>query len=188
MAMYNKSDFNFRELDEKDLETVRYWRNQDHVRAVMLTDHLISADEHDDWYSRLKKDDTSFHQIVEYKGKGIGLFYVTEIDRRNNTCSWGFYVGGEHPLPGIGAAIEYLGIEYMFETLQIRKVWAEVLAKNSKVLHMNKGFGFTEEGRLRGQVWKEDRFEDIVIIGMFDYEWKEIKDIVGVKIFGLGTE
>lgn len=182
--MYKKTDFTFRELDEKDLETVRHWRNQDHVRAAMFTDHLISAEEHHDWYSRLQEDDTSFHLIVEYRGKDIGLFYVTEIDRRNNTCSWGFYLGSEHPLPGIGAVIEYLGLEYMFETLQIRKVWAKVLANNSKVLHMHRGFGFTEEGRLRGQVRKEDRFEDIVIIGMFDYEWQGIKDTIGVKIFG----
>lgn len=174
--MYNRNDFSFRNLEQKDLYLIRTWRNQDYVRAAMLTDHIISEEEHQNWFVRLAEDNQCIYLIVTYKGIDIGVTYFTEINRKNETCSWGFYLGDLLARPGIGAVVEYLSLDHIFENLKIRKVWIEVLIGNQNALSMNKSFGFQEEGRLRAHVSKGDGFEDVILLGMFRSDWIKNKN------------
>jgi bacterioferritin (cytochrome b1) len=51
--MYKRNDFSFRRLEQKDLNLIRCRRNQEYVRSVMLTDHIISEEEHQNWFASL---------------------------------------------------------------------------------------------------------------------------------------
>ena len=169
--MYKRNDFSFRNLEQKDLNLIRYWRNQEYVRSAMLTDHIISEEEHQNWFVSIAGNNQCIYQIVAYKDADIGVSCIKEIDRKNDTCLWGFYLGDPFARPGIGAALEYLSLDYIFETLQMRKVWVEVLISNQNALSMNKSFGFQEDGRLRAHVLKGEDFEDVIILSIFRCDW-----------------
>jgi UDP-4-amino-4,6-dideoxy-N-acetyl-beta-L-altrosamine N-acetyltransferase len=173
--MYQRNNFTFRSIEEKDLNQIRCWRNRKDVRSAMLTDHIISKEEHQNWFVNIAGNNQCIYQIVTYRDVDIGLSNITEIKIKNETCSWGFYLGDPFARPGIGASVEYLSLDFIFETLQMRKVWVEVLISNQNALSMNKSFGFQEEGRLRAHVRKGEDFEDVIILSMFRSDWVKTK-------------
>ena len=47
-----------RMLEYRDLDLVLQWRNTDRIRKNMFSDHIISVDEHYQWFSSLDKKKT----------------------------------------------------------------------------------------------------------------------------------
>lgn len=173
--MAEKTDFQLREMEEKDLEMVLAWRNQPLIRANMYTDHSITLEEHQVWFSRIKKDSTSVYLICEQKGVPIGCVNFVQIDRKNKKAFWGFYLGEEVGAPGRGSIMEYLAVEYAFGLLRLRKLCAEVFSFNEKVLKLHSKFGFQVEGIYKQHVLKNDKFEDVVAIALFPEDWSLLK-------------
>ena len=58
---------NFVNLNDKEKEIVRSWRNTDAVRIWSLTDHIISIDEHYNFIEKLKEDNQNFYWLVKNK-------------------------------------------------------------------------------------------------------------------------
>jgi methionyl-tRNA formyltransferase len=170
--MFVFEDYRLRQLTEQDLNLVRNWRNSDHVRANMYTDHIISEEEHRAWFQRVMVDPTVRYLILEYRDRPVGLVNFTAIDTRNSKCMWGFYLG-ETDLPrGSGTIMGYLSMNYVFEEIQIRKVSGEVLDFNEPSQKLFRRLGFTEEGRLRQHVLKNGRYADVVLFSLLAGKWR----------------
>ncbi len=169
-------DFCLRELTENDLEMVLTWRNSDWVRAYMYTDHVITMDEHRAWFARMQEDPKSVYLVFEELGVPLGIVNFIQIDRENGKALWGFYLGPEHPPRGRGSIMEYLALDYAFETLKLRKLCGEVFAFNQHVLKLHRKFGFREEGCLRKHILKNGDYVDVIPISIFTDEWAACKD------------
>ena len=173
--MSKRKDYRLRPLAETDLEKVLEWRNSERIRANMYTDHLINMDEHRAWFERTKQREDSVHLIFEYQAHPVGVVNVTQIDKRNNKCFWGFYLGEVDVSRGSGAVMEYLALNYIFEVLGIRKLGAEVFAFNTQVIKLHKKFGFVEEGCFVKHVLKNNKYEDVIPMALFAEEWLKAK-------------
>jgi UDP-4-amino-4,6-dideoxy-N-acetyl-beta-L-altrosamine N-acetyltransferase len=171
MAMSRREEYGLRPIEERDLDMVLRWRNSDRIRETMYTDHEITKDEHRAWFERLRKEPEIPFLVFEFQGKPIGVIQVTQIDRRNNKCFWGFYIGEPGAPPGSGTVLGYFGLKYIFEVLKIRKLCAEAFASNSASLRFHKRLGFVEEGRLAKHVLKYGRYEDVVSFALFQEDW-----------------
>jgi len=105
--MFKKSDYSLRDLDKDDLDLVLEWRNAEHVRAVMFTDHVISREEHHAWFEKIRHDETVRYLILQRGFTPEGVVNFTCIDRANLKCFWGFYLrvpppcARHSPSPGI---------------------------------------------------------------------------------------
>ena len=107
--MAKREDYQLRPLQESDLEMVLSWRNSERVRANMYTDHIISLEEHQTWFKKIKDEPTVDYLICEFQNHPIGLVNFTNIDKNNNKCYWGFYLGETTtPLGGGGALPGFL--------------------------------------------------------------------------------
>ncbi|GAM09646.1 spermidine N(1)-acetyltransferase [Geobacter sp. OR-1] len=176
-------DCNLRPIEERDLATVLGWRNSERVRSYMYTDHVISPDEHHAWFTRLSGDPFPTVLIFEYRGTPVGLKNFTQIDRRNNRCYWGFYLG-EADLPrGCGTAMGFLALEYIFERQQLRKLCAEAFAFNDGSVKYHTRLGFRQEGRYLQHVLKNGVYEDIVSFALFRDDWLAGKTILENTVF-----
>ncbi|MEQ5868863.1 UDP-4-amino-4,6-dideoxy-N-acetyl-beta-L-altrosamine N-acetyltransferase [Sagittula sp. NFXS13] len=162
-----------RPATEVDLGHMRAWRNHPAVRAMMYTQHEISADEHASWWARTQTDESAQYLIYERDGRPIGVVGVTQIDRRNGTANWAFYADPDAPR-GSGSCMEYLALTYVFETLGLRKLNCEVLARNSRVLRMHLRFGFAEEGVFRDHVLIDGLAETVHRLAIFAEDWAKI--------------
>lgn len=171
-----EGDFVLRPMSFKDMELVLAWRNKQHIRYNMYTDHLISPDEHKKWFQSIfTRSDVEYH-IFEYQKKPLGVANVTEIDHRNSKCYWGFYLGENDGPKGVGAVMELFTLTYIFEEIGIRKICCEVFSFNMATIKLHKKFGFHEEGCLHKHILKNGKYEDVVILALFKEDWPVVKN------------
>ena len=143
--MLSISDVNLRDMVQKDLEMVLDWRNSESVRRSMLTDQIITLEDHKEWFRGVSKNDDCEWMIAEYEGQAVGVVSITEIKRRDATCTWGMYIGSKFSNIGIGVLMEIHAIDRMVGYHRIRKIWGQVL-KSNRIMSTHKRFGFEVEG------------------------------------------
>jgi UDP-4-amino-4,6-dideoxy-N-acetyl-beta-L-altrosamine N-acetyltransferase len=168
-------DGGLRVLTIGDLEMVLSWRNSDRVRLNMFSTHIITAEEHRNWYLNLDYN-TCRYLIFEYLQRPVGLVYFTEIDRKNNRCNWGFYLGETDVPQGTGLLMGYHSMEYVFSVLNIRKLCSQVLSSNKASVKYHHKLGFNEEGRLLKHVVHNDAYEDVICLALFNDEWEVVRN------------
>lgn len=135
--------YKLRPLREEDLPMVLAWRNSPKVHRQMLTDHLITWEEHHAWFQRIKEQPLKRNFIFEYLGVPIGYIGYTEFDIENHTCSPGAYLGVGVTAPQEAAlCMFYVSIEYAFENLQMVRLNTDVFADNKRALKLDALLGY----------------------------------------------
>lgn len=176
--MSQREDYRIRPIEENDLEKVLEWRNSERIRINMYTDHLITMNEHKKWFDSLQKQEpiSTIYLVFEFKNKPTGLVYYTNINKRNGKCDLGLYLGETNVPQGIGAVMEFLALEYIFEELKIRKLCCEVIEFNALAIKLHNRFGFTEEGKFIKHILKNNNYENVVMLALFKDQWVDIKN------------
>ena len=137
-------------------------RNQDLVRLFMYNDHVILVNEHLSWLSGVKKDKSQISCCILAADQSvIGLVRAYNIDARHKRAEWGFYLTLPSQGKGIGSAVEYYFIEYLFNVLLLEKINAE--------------------GQQRGHIIKNGKRVDICLLGLTIDDWLNNKDQVLAK-------
>lgn len=186
--MLARKDCILRPVEERDLELILVWRNSERIRSNMYTDHVITWEEHRQWFERLQQGEgRTFSLIFEISGKSVGIVNISRLDRVNNTCHWGFYLGEVDAPRGSGTIMGFLGLEYLFEILNIRKVIGEAFVFNQASIAFHEKLGFSREGHFRRHVLKNNNYEDIFAFALFTEQWTKIKSELERKFF-LRTE
>lgn len=179
----HRDEFTLRPIEERDLDMVLSWRNSERVRSFMYTDHIITPEEHRAWFERTRTAEFPATLIFEFRGTPTGLKSFSQIDRHNNRCYWGFYLG-EAELPrGCGTVMGFLALEYIFEQHGFRKVCAEAFSFNEGSIKYHKRLGFSEEGRFAKHVLKEGVYQDIISFAIFRDDWLANKSALTAKVF-----
>jgi len=177
-------DVVLRKLTEKDLETVRNWRNSDEVSKYMYTSEIITKEQQINWFERIKNDKGSIYWMIEYNGKSLGLVSVTNVDRVLNSCYWAFYLGDTSVRGvGIGGKVEYNVLKYVFEKLKLNKLRCEVFSFNEAVIRMHEKYGFRREAYYREHCLKNGKYMDVVGLAMLKSEWFNLKNIIYDKVY-----
>ena len=147
---------------------------------------MISPEEHKAWFEKLKGQKTATYMVFEFHAKPVGLIYFTDIDLKNSKCRWGFYLGQEDLPRGTGTAMGFLGIEYVFEKLGIRKLCGEAFAFNRASIEFHKKLGFDQEGTFVKHILRNDIFEDVILLALFNQSWQEKKQTLEKIVFSQG--
>jgi UDP-4-amino-4,6-dideoxy-N-acetyl-beta-L-altrosamine N-acetyltransferase len=165
-----------RRLAAEDGARVLAWRNSPEVAAYMYTDHAIGPDEHARWLATaLTAQDRRFW-IIELDGAPVGLANLARIDPAASRCEWAFYLAEPSTRGrGVGACVEYLVLGYVFERLELNKLWCEVLIENAGVWRLHESFGFVGEAHYRDHVRKGGALRDVVGLGLLRRDWPAAK-------------
>jgi UDP-4-amino-4,6-dideoxy-N-acetyl-beta-L-altrosamine N-acetyltransferase len=152
-------------------------RNEEGVRKWMYTDHVIPEPEHFAWIERLKND---ARQIVfaVIGDEPLGVVSVNAIDRLQKRTDWAYYLTASSR-GGLGSAIEFAFIEYVFDGLGMEKLNCEVIEGNDPVVKLHKKFLFVEEGFRRSNVVKNGSRLGAHFLGLTKEDWLAGRD--GVK-------
>lgn len=167
----NLTDGALRAINETDLDIILEWRNSDRVRDTMFSDQYIVIDEHNAWFKSFQKSSDT-HLLFEFKNRPAGICNFTDVDKYNNRCSWGFYIGETIMPRGTGLLLGYCSLEYAFYSNRIRKLCTSVLSRNLISINYHKKLGFSEEGILSEHVRKENVYEDVICFAQFDSDWR----------------
>lgn len=142
-----------RPATDADLPLMLAWRNQETNRAVSLTQHVITMDEHAAWWARVQDDPTRQVLMFEYAGRPLGVVSYFDIDRSTLTGSWGFYLDHDGTAADGTALMAWTkvmkeAVAFAFATdengLGLDVLEGEVLPENEAVRTMNRRLGFTE--------------------------------------------
>ncbi|MEO6019163.1 MAG: UDP-4-amino-4,6-dideoxy-N-acetyl-beta-L-altrosamine N-acetyltransferase [Knoellia sp.] len=138
-----------RPATDADSANVLQWRNHPEVRAVSLTQHEISAEEHAGWWAATNESHSRKVYIFERHGEPSGVVTFFDIDRENRSAWWGYYLdnaglGERGELLPAWIEIQRQAKRFAFEQLDLQTLEGEVLEANDAVRRFNKRNGFAE--------------------------------------------
>lgn len=153
---------NLLDADEEMKWQVRAWRNSDFVRRNMLSTHIITESEHENFLSKLQKDDSVKYYIAFYDDEPIGVLNM-HIDFDGKKSEFGYYLSNiKYVDSGFGAILEYVLLNHAFFDLKLDIVFCRTLSSNKKVVSLHKRFGFdikNHDGQICCQSITADRWK-----------------------------
>jgi len=157
---------NFINLTDKEKELTRKWRNHIDVRKWMYSDHIISRKEHNEFINKLLKDMRNVYWLIKKEdNEYMGVIYLNRFDFKNKNAYLGIYSKPEYSFPGTGRLLIECLTKLAFQILCLHSLKLEVIETNKRAIRFYKKAGFSEEGRLKEFVRKEDHWYDVVIMG-----------------------
>lgn len=142
------ADYSIRQAVDSDKWTVLEWRNHPSVRAVMLTDHLISKDEHSAWWDKTMKMEQRQILIFCRDDRPVGVVTIYAWDRQQATAWWGFYLDNSNlsqpEKTVIWLELEQQLLDYAGATLGLYELYCETLRTNQFVWQLHQKYGFEE--------------------------------------------
>lgn len=109
--------------------------------------------------------------IIEeiYTGLAVGYFMLRELD---TPCAEFTHVIIEKKGIGYGREAMKLLLEWTFEIKKFHRVWIDCKEYNSVALHLYESLGFVREGVLREIILTDGVWENLIVLGMLDREYK----------------
>ena len=162
-----------RKISEQDLNTILQWRNQDVVRQVMFTDHVIKPEEHLKWWQQVKSDNSKLYFIFCHNDIDCGVVSFTNIEQ-NKSAVWGFYFKNLDHLTAlerfrITHTMETEAINYAFQHLKITVLKCAVFKFNQVIIKIHTRFGFKETKRY--QMQKNNQPEWVIEMSLTKQQW-----------------
>ena len=160
-------------LERRDLEEVRRLHNHDET-LLRLTDlSHVSEMQQDAWFQAVSSSRTSRRYVGRRRADEafVGVFRLDRLDPWNRNA----YVGAD-VVPAMrrqGYAEEMFAyfLRYLFSQCGLNRVALATLASNTAALELYRKLGFLEEGREREAIFRDGRFQDLVLMGLLAEDW-----------------
>lgn len=124
-----------------------YFRHFENDSAVFEDERLCeqyhySRDKAEKYYENQQQDHRIVLMIMQ-DNKPIGEIKIKEIDDSKRSCFLGIHLQNDEVKgKGIGTAAEKLAIKYIWEELDLNVIFADVLSKNERSIHILEKNGF----------------------------------------------
>lgn len=157
-------------LTDSDLDLALSWRNADNVRKNMFTSHVITPEEHSNWWSSVKNREDVKYFMFSIEGIKLGILGYTNINRNSKNASWFFYSSPDAPR-GTGSKMEFIALDCAFNELDLHKLNCEVISFNQPVIKLHQKFGFAIEGVFRENHRSDGQYFDVLRLGLLSRDW-----------------
>ena len=153
------------------LMTLR-WRQA--ARAANLNSGAQSVEQQAAWIAGRPRSEYNF-VICLKDGRGVGMVALVGINAVNRHAEPGrFLIGEAEAVRGIPAAVEAMKLLYQlaFDQLGLQRVFGTVVSDNPLMLKWQKFLGMTEEGCMRRHYFINGHFQDAILVGMLEDEYR----------------
>lgn len=159
-----------RALEREDLRRCWKWINEQEVARGMATVIPKSIVEEEMWYEETQKSKTDKIFAIQVGKKHIGNIGLHKIDFRNRRVELGIMIGEkDYRDKGYGTdAIKTLIEKVAFNELNLHKVSLCVFLFNKRAIKCYRKCGFKEEGILREHVFKEGKYQDLLVMSLIN--------------------
>lgn len=163
-----------RPLSVKDAPTFQKWINDPEIRQFIRAYLPMTEIGETKWIESLEsKREENIVLGIEFEGRLVGSMGVHGISWRDRHCTTGAVIGDKTCWgKGIGTDAKMALLNYIFNTLNLRKVLSVVYAFNKRSLHYSLHCGYKVEGVQRKQCFVNGRYVDAIQLGLFKHEWK----------------
>lgn len=159
-----------------DIEKVLRWRTSEQITKYMFTDIAFDLAEQEKWFESIYRDESYQSWIIVYNNHDIGFANLCDIDIFNRRCFKGYYIAEDYMI-GVGLAkyLECNIYDYVFDNLELNKIYSDVLAFNERAIHIYKKFGSEVEGVFKQHIYKNGQFHDVVRMAILKDKWLKIR-------------
>ena len=159
-------------LLKDDLRQVWLWYNDRDVRKYLsFPEEIFFYEDELEWYEALRREKRheKVFTIVENSSHSlVGLIGLHRIDHHNGHAELGYFLAKRHWGHGYATEAVRLALEYAFEWLNLRKVYAHVFETNAASIRVLEKNGFTPAGRWRKhQYIPGEGFVDVLMYERF---------------------
>lgn len=160
----------FRRPEMADVEVIRELKNNE--KAALLLGgvfHPYTTEDIERWINFHNNNPEEVLLVVEEKTKGklIGHVGLYKIDNVAKKTEFGILLADDESRGrGYGTKATKLMVDYAFQTMGMHKVTAEVLSENAPSIAMFKKCGFSVDGCLRDDVYKNGRYYDVLAMSI----------------------
>lgn len=96
----------------------------------------------------------------------LGQINFLSIDQTARRAELAIVMMAEHANKGYGQEAIRLMLDYGFSQLNLHRVFLKVYAENKRAIHVYEKLGFTIEGTLRDELFRNGKYEDVVVMGI----------------------
>lgn len=158
---------------ETDLNLCLQWVNDQDVIQYLSLYLPASIQDEAEWFDNLIKRKQDIILGIEIPDKGlIGTTGLHKIDWKDRTAEHGVIIGAKDCWSkGYGKDAHMTLLNYAFNTLNLRKINSSFISFNIRSRNYHLTCGYKIEGRRRKQVYRNGKYWDMVIVGLFKREW-----------------
>jgi diamine N-acetyltransferase len=179
MSMIFGERVRLRAVEREDVKHFYEWVNDPEVTRGLALYLPMSTVEEEKWFERVQARDPHEKPLaIEVReGDGwklIGNCGVFDVEWVNRSAELGIMIGKKSVWnQGYGTEVMTLLLKHCFETLNLNRVFLHVYAENLRARRSYVKAGFVEEGRLRQAVYKQGRYDDVMLMSVLASEWNE---------------
>lgn len=162
-----------RPLSADDAALTLEWRQG--ARARLLNPGANGVEEQAAWIAARPTNEYNF-VIVLKDGRSVGmlsLIGVNTMSRHGESAR--FLIGDDEAVKGLPAAVEAMKLLYQFafDELGLRRIFGNVTSDNMLMVKWQKYLGMKEEGRMREHHLINGKFQDAIILGLLEDEYRQ---------------
>lgn len=164
-------------LEEDDVPLLAKWINDEEVTQYVSSCLPHTIAEEIEWLSKLssKKPNDFVFGLETAEGLLIGTMGLHRINYVDRTAGTGAMIGEkEYWGKGYGSEAKMLLLKYAFDTLNLRKICASVIAFNERSLAYQIKCGYKIEGRRKDQMFRNGQYFDEILVAVFREDWLPI--------------
>jgi len=167
-----------RPLEEDDYASrmPRWTSDRDVTRYLVRGTLPLTQEAHRRRYEELVKatDEVEMAVVDRTDGETIGVAGLHRIDPVARSGEFRILLGERDRWGrGIGTEVLQLLVAYGFDVLNLNKVWLGVNAGNESAARSYQKAGFTPEGVLRQEVYRNGRYYDVIRMSMLRAEYED---------------
>ncbi len=160
-----------RAFERDDAERCYRWMNDPNIVRTLKSRYPIAFQNEAEWLDRaMHANANERHFAVERKDDRthIGNASIHDIDWVSRTAAFGLFIGEPSAWNrGFGSDAIRTLVRFAFEEMNLRKLRINVFEYNDRAKHVLESQGFVQEGRLRGEFYREGSYHDLLILSIF---------------------
>lgn len=162
---------NLRTIEDEDIEFLRENINKKEVRTHITANKPVNLNQEREFYEEVISKEDNVHLAISIEEEMIGIISLKDSDKDIQVAEIGIWIDPEHHGAGYGTEAAGLITEYGFKELNYHRIMARAHGENKGSQRIWEKLGFTKEGELREQVYREGEFMNAYLYGMLENEW-----------------
>ena len=160
-----------RQLELKDLDSLRGWRNDRQLRnGTQGFRYPVTAGMEERWFRSVVEEGAPQRVVFAIQnddGAFLGLAQLMDIDPIHRNAALGLLIGPvEERAKGHGRRALKELLYFAFSDLNLYKVHVRVNADNEHAIRLYESEGFLKEGRLKNHYFQNGEFIDVLLYGI----------------------
>jgi len=174
-----KPEIILRQLEPEDIYNLYSWTNKPEIASFFVFSRLPGSIEKTKKFlnSQLEGDPNNIHLVIEKlePKEFIGVISLKNINWIDRNAEYAIVITDKKNMgKGYAKAASLAILKYAFLTINLERVYLNVLSTNSRAINFYERIGFRKEGILRRHVFKEGEYVDLLWYGILKNEFLKL--------------